>query len=291
MKLCVKVDESLKGLDDVEEFIDGVIEIHLLSKEVDISKYAKFPKIIFHASGHAYELGDIVESDEQKLVIKNLLKQMDKTKHSLLLHCGWRGHTKNEELIEYLWEIYNEYEVPIILEGTIDILDRDRAVEIVNTMNHPDIRLCIDMSHVRAIKNMGEDIKDYYSEIRKIDHIHFSYSSNKDGFIDMSTHGVPHPNMLTVLFDAFILNRYNTKDATICPEVSESDYSTRKNQHEEILKMKKAGLFTKETFNSKDLEERANNIYNSLPDSQKEFLEGNTSLERVLYYMERYVID
>lgn len=48
----------------------------------------------------------------------------------------------------------------------------------------------------------------------------------------------------------------------------------------------KAGLFS-----PKDLEERANNIYNSIPDSQKEFLEGNTALERVLYYMEKYVID
>lgn len=42
---------------------------------------------------------------------------------------------------------------------------------------------------------------------------------------------------------------------------------------------------------AQDLDTRINKVYTGIPESQREFLEGDSTLEKILDYMERYVVD
>lgn len=246
-KLCIKVDETLKGLEMINEYLTDVIEIHLLSKTIDIEKYNKFTNIIFHSSVYAFDLVDIVKDKEKLEIVENQLKTLSQISRNVkfLLHCGWAEDGEEiatDLIVETVQYLYSKYGIPIILENTIIPGEYDRCIYVINKLNNENITMCVDTAHVRAIINQGVNYKEYYKGIRNVSHIHFSYSKDNDGYRDKSTHGVLHGCLKEVKSDIEILNVLNIKDVTICPEVVEEHYEKRVNQRKEILLMKEINL-------------------------------------------------
>jgi hypothetical protein len=73
-----------------------------------------------------------------------------------------------------------------------------------------------------------EDCKKY------IQQIHFAGTLDNDGVIDKRTHGRMHDSWESFEEDFNILKRFGIENKIIVTEVSEDDYSTRKDQIEEI---------------------------------------------------------
>lgn len=240
-RLCIKVDEKLGGLDVLKNYYTGIIEIQLLTRRPKWYKFKNFGAIIFHASEEAYNLPAIVEDRYQIKVIEEQLKAIDKlkAKTQFLIHCGWDTNKDNtNRIIQFLNHIVQLYDTPILLENTITPGNYERCTDVINTLDTSKVSLCLDTSHIRAIINQGYKHIDYYKGIKNVTHVHFSYSSNGDGYKDMKTHGVNHILKREAFDDLDILQKLNVTPLTLCPEVAEKDYSYRSNQVQEIQLLK-----------------------------------------------------
>ena len=246
-KLCVKVDETLGGLRQLQEYFTDTIEIQLLNPVLDVSKFKILPhrNIILHASPAAYSLSDVADDRTKISYIENMMRQLTHygDKYTVLFHVGWdKGDATTERVVEFLRHLVWLYDVNILLENTIVVGSHDRAVEVCNTVDSNRVNYCLDIAHVRAVLNQGVDVQEYYKGLSKVKHIHFSYTSNGDGYKDMPTHGVNHPSLREVKQDLNVLKQFNISDCTLCPEVSETDYACRLNQIQEIKLLKKGGV-------------------------------------------------
>lgn len=247
-KLCVKLSQDLSDMDIMKEHMADIVEIHLIDAEnINPALYERFDNIVFHASSQAYELEEITLDMEQQDIVEESLKSIAKVqaKCKLLLHCGWHNDRAcGEDIIKYLQQIYSNYKVPILLENTIYKGAYERSFKVINQLHNLDIKACLDTAHIRAIINQGANYKEYYKNMPEVNHVHFSYSSNGDGYRDMRTHGINHPTIKEVYADMGILRELGVQDFNLCPEVEESChfYKYRENQRIEIELLKHNGI-------------------------------------------------
>lgn len=254
-KLCPKIDTGLADYAKLSKYVRSNLEIQLIGKVdkvdlVSLLKQVNVPNIVLHASNVAYDICEIVRSEEQQGYIREFLADAVKAvnegfKIRFLFHCGWsRFDVTNSEICAYLKKLYEEFKIPILLENTIELGEYDRAVKVVNLMHAPYVSLCLDMSHVRAIINQGINYKRYFKGINSCKHIHMSYSSCGDGYRNLATHGVTHPSKDTIMEDVSILEEFNIGGITMCPEVMEvgNMYYTREQERREIKKLLQANV-------------------------------------------------
>ena len=240
--LCPKISNNREAIEEMQSYIVDSVEIAMVDDDINTSMINELDikNIIIHAGG---EYCNISYSNEyRKQLVRDLLKNITRNV-TLLFHCGWFENEliDSEQTINYIEGLLAVTDCNILLENTIDvspIYAYDRAISIVNEMNNDRVALCLDTSHIRAMLNRGIDVQEYYKGISRCKHIHFNYSSNGDGFKNMSTHGVNH-SKVTAVEDLKLLKTLgitSPMNITLCPEVMEkdNDYSVRTNQIKEI---------------------------------------------------------
>ena len=150
-----------------------------------------------------------------------------------------------DQRVKDVLRIIEGEDVTILIENLFMLLDEKEecsAVEICKHINHPNLRCCLDTTHIHCKANILK--KDFYDMISKelnkddcekyIKQIHFASALNNDGYIDKKTHGRKHENIDTLRAEYEWLVGLGLKDKNYITEVSEEDYYTRADQLAEI---------------------------------------------------------
>ena len=129
----------------------------------------------------------------------------------------------------------------------LDEKEECSAIEICKLINHPNLRACIDTTHLHCKANILK--KDFYKMIEKelnsedckkyIKQIHFAAALNGDGYIDKKTHGRKHLNFESLQEEYKWIKSFGLENKNFITEVSEDDYFSRKDQLEEISMLEK----------------------------------------------------
>ena len=129
------------------------------------------------------------------------------------------------------------------------ILDEKKecsAIEIVKHIDHPNLRTCIDTTHVHCKANIYKrdfnELVDQEFEPatceKYVKQIHFAAALNNDGYIEKKTHGRKHESIEELAKEYEWLKKHRMGEKNYITEVSEEDYSTRVDQVEEIKMLK-----------------------------------------------------
>lgn len=276
IKISPKIDISHGGLKTLKRYVDNRIEIQLL--DFDLKKMKKsilaiideipnIKTICLHLPGCCYNIEDIATNEHQHNRLLSLVDLCNKLQNAtnisfrILAHCGWSKYAiSDNELILYMKKtikIFKENNITLLFENTIEVTDTmmnyDRACYIVSKVNHKHLRLCMDMSHIRAMANRFSlkidtdegflKLSEYYRYLTpsKVEQIHFSAALNGDGYMNMrKTHGTKHYDVCHAYNDYLILEQLKIHNAYFVPEVMEIDhnYNKRKCELKEILLLK-----------------------------------------------------
>ena len=241
---------------EIQFFDEGDITEPFNFEDEVIKRKKEFPnlkEITIHPPLNDYNLELIFLKDEN--ILKNQLYALVKLSKNLDLQLNLIYHTYmpvkqyistnlDKRLKENL-KIIEGTNVIVLIENLYMILDEKEecsAIEICKKINHPNLRCCLDITHLHCKANSLK--KDFYQMVNKelnpndckkyIKQIHFAAALNNDGFIDKKTHGRKHSNFEDLKEDYKILEKLGLKDKNYITEVSEEDYFTRKDQLEEI---------------------------------------------------------
>jgi hypothetical protein len=216
-----------------------------------VQKY-DIEELTIHPPLEKFELEYILFRDKESF-LGNVRKAVKLSKElnikiNLLYHARW-----DLELLKYAItpaikeaiEIIGDSNVLILLENSTLVTDRNymSVLEYCEYINSPKLKFCLDICHVYCHTNMYKsNINTCFNELinkeickKHLYQIHFSYTANNDGYIDMSTHGVVHPNVELAKKDVDILKEHGAGENTLwVTEISEKDYTNRPDQAKEI---------------------------------------------------------
>ena len=139
--------------------------------------------------------------------------------------------------------------VKILLENIFMFFEKKCTVyEICELIDHPNLRVCMDITHLHCRANIcKKDIKEYSKNYldkelcKKYTYqVHFAYAAKNDGYVDKKTHGVVHDNIDVLKEDLELLKEYGMDKCNYITEVSEEDYSTRADQLRELKMLEEA---------------------------------------------------
>lgn len=221
-------------------------------------EYPHLKEIVVHPPLNDYNLELLMLKDE-KIVEKQLktlvrISEELKIKTAIIYHTSW---TKNQYIstnltqkLEKLLKILEGKNVTVLIENLYMILDERigcSALEICKEINHPNLRTCIDTTHLhckaRIWKMDFEEMikQDFNPEDceKYVKQIHFASAINNDGYIKKETHGRMHPNIEEVKKELDWIKKCKMINKNFITEVSEEDYYTRKDQVKEIQMLNK----------------------------------------------------
>lgn len=217
------------------------------------NKYNNLKEIVIHPPLSDYNIEMLILKDEK--IVENQLKKLVQLSDELNINLAIVYHTywKKEQFIAThlmdkladLLKIVEGKNVVILIENLFMMLDEKKgcsALEICKHMNHPNLRMCLDTTHAHCKATIWR--KDFYEMLKEditkedcqkyVKQIHFAAALDNDGYIEKKTHGRMHPNFESLKEDVKWLDMYGMKDKVFVTEVSEDDYSTRKDQIQEI---------------------------------------------------------
>ena len=216
-------------------------------------EFPNLKEITVHPPLDDYNIELIFLKDEN--IFKNQLLKLIELSQELNIHMNFIYHSYmparqykathlDDRIQEYL-KIIEEKNVTILIENLFMMLDEKEecsAVEICKLINHPNLRACLDTTHLHCKANILK--KDFYKMIENeldsedckkyIKQIHFAAALNGDGYIDKKTHGRKHLNFESLQEDFNWLKSFGLENKNFITEVSEDDYFSRKDQLEEI---------------------------------------------------------
>lgn len=268
-KICPKVDIKLGGLNSVNKYIKNRMEIHLLDMNINFIKnklkylilnIPSLNQIVLHLPGNCLDIERIASEDKKDKELKQLINMCSnlnlnlgtKIKFEILAHCGWTERNKISDscIIKYLRKLLiplKEHDITFLLEDTMEVYsdnpkDYDRASYLVNKLRNKHIRLCLDLSHLKAICNRlkltDKGFLNYFRFVKpiQVEQIHVNSSINGDGYINMKTHGVKHFNLNHLREDFKLLDLLHVNNKYLVPEVAEYSnvYKKRKCEVKEI---------------------------------------------------------
>ena len=152
-----------------------------------------------------------------------------------------------------LLKIIENTQVTMLIENIYMILDEKNkcsALEIVKYMDHPNLRTCIDTTHVNCkariykkdlIEMVNEELKAEDCE-KYVKQVHFAAAIKNDGYIDKKTHGRKHESKEDLRKEYDWLCKHGMRDKNYITEVSEENYDLRLNQIEEIKMLEECAL-------------------------------------------------
>ena len=254
-----EMEEVIKKSEGIEiQFFDekNITEPFNFKKEVkkNKKKYPNLKEITIHPPLHNYNIEILFLKDEN--IVKNQLKQLVKLskKYEINLniiyhtYIPWRQYisTGLDKRILKCLKIIEGTNVTVLIENMISSFLEEKneitAIEVCKNINHPNVRMCLDTTHLRSKANILK--KDYHEIINDglnkqdcekfVKQIHFAAALNNDGYIDKKTHGRKHENIEDLKEEYKWLEELGLRDKIFVTEVGEEDYYSRKDQLEEI---------------------------------------------------------
>lgn len=267
MKIYPKTNEYLEGIEEFEKTLKEYkgIEIQYFKKsdkelvdfkiekpiEQILEKYPYIEEITIHPPLCEYELEIVLLKD--KNIFLNQIKTIVRLSKKYNIKINIVEHTRLLmsqakltilPVLEKAKKIMKNTNTKIVFENIYMMEEQENCsvIELCEYLNSENMKVCIDMCHLYCQahiykKKIEEFLEKYLNKEkcqRQVYQIHFAYTANEDGYIDRTTHAIMHPNEETLYYDAKLLCQYGMGDCNWITEVSEKDYSTRKDQVNEI---------------------------------------------------------
>ena len=267
MKIYPKTNEYLEGIEEFKETIKKYkgIEIQYFKKsdkelvdfkiekpiEQILERYPYIEEITIHPPLCEYELEIVLLKD--KNIFLNQIKTIVRLSKKYNIKINIVEHTRLLmsqakltilPVLEKAKKIMKNTNTKIVFENIYMMEEQENCsvIELCEYLNSENMKVCIDMCHLYCQahiykKKIEEFLEKYLNKEkcqRQVYQIHFAYTANEDGYIDRTTHAIMHPNEETLYYDAKLLCQYGMGDCNWITEVSEKDYSTRKDQVNEI---------------------------------------------------------
>ena len=267
MKIYPKTNEYLEGIEEFEKTLKEYkgIEIQYFKKsdkelvdfkiekpiEQILERYPYIEEITIHPPLCEYELEIVLLKD--KNIFLNQIKTIVRLSKKYNIKINIVEHTRLSmsqakltilPVLEKAKKIMKNTNTKIVFENIYMMEEQENCsvIELCEYLNSENMKVCIDMCHLYCQahiykKKIEEFLEKYLNKEkcqRQVYQIHFAYTANEDGYIDRTTHAIMHPNEETLYYDAKLLCQYGMGDCNWITEVSEKDYSTRKDQVNEI---------------------------------------------------------
>ncbi len=267
MKIYPKTNEYLEGIEEFEKTLKEYkgIEIQYFKKsdkelvdfkiekpiEQILERYPYIEEITIHPPLCEYELEIVLLKD--KNIFLNQIKTIVRLSKKYNIKINIVEHTRLLmsqakltilPVLEKAKKIMKNTNTKIVFENIYMMEEQEKCsvIELCEYLNSENMKVCIDMCHLYCQahiykKKIEEFLEKYLNKEkcqRQVYQIHFAYTANEDGYIDRTTHAIMHPNEETLYYDAKLLCQYGMGDCNWITEVSEKDYSTRKDQVNEI---------------------------------------------------------
>lgn len=266
MIIYPKTSENLEGLEYLKRYAEEYrgIEIQLLSYEhtqkitYNVIKQLKsqipqLEEVTIHLpirENFNFEALAFSKIDFEKERLKMLCEasQEFNMKLNLLYHTRWNyiswSNSGAIDRMKELLEVIQNTNVNILIENIYAIVERKECsvLKVAKQIDDDHLKVCLDTCHLHCVANMfkislNEYLNTYLNKEdckKYIQQIHFAGTLDNDGVIDKRTHGRMHDSWESFEEDFNILKRFGIENKIIVTEVSEDDYSTRKDQIEEI---------------------------------------------------------
>jgi sugar phosphate isomerase/epimerase len=222
-------------------------------------QFKNLKSIVIHPPLSNYNIEFIMLKDEG--ILERQLKKLVELSDELDIELSIIYHTyltKEQfisiELIDRLKRLLKIIEgknIYLLIENLFMMLDERKgcsALEIVKFIDNPNLKVCIDTTHLHCKANIWK--KDFCQLLeddlikedceKYVKQIHFAAVLDNDGYINMKTHGRKHINIEEIKKELEWLEKYGMRDKIYVTEVSEDDYYTRKDQIEEIKMLQNA---------------------------------------------------
>ena len=266
MIIYPKTSENLEGLEYLKRYAEEYrgIEIQLLSYEhtqkitYNVIKQLKsqipqLEEVTIHLpiredfNFEALAFSNI-NFEKERLKMLCEASQEFNMKLNLLYHTrwnyiSWSNSGAIDRMMELL-EVIQNTNVNILIENIYAIVERKECsvLKVAKQIDDEHLKVCLDTCHLHCVANifkisLNEYLNTYLNKEdckKYIQQIHFAGTLNNDGVIDKKTHGRMHDSWESFEEDFNILKRFGIENKIIVTEVSEDDYSTRKDQIEEI---------------------------------------------------------
>jgi len=267
MKIYPKTNEYLEGIEEFEKTLKEYkgIEIQYFKKsdkelvdfkiekpiEQILERYPYIEEITIHPPLCEYELEIVLLKDKD--IFLNQIKTIVRLSKKYNIKINIVEHTRLLmsqakltilPVLEKAKKIMKNTNTKIVFENIYMMEEQENCsvIELCEYLNSENMKVCIDMCHLYCQahiykKKIEEFLEKYLNKEkcqRQVYQIHFAYTANEDGYIDRTTHAIMHPNEETLYYDAKLLCQYGMGDCNWITEVSEKDYSTRKDQVNEI---------------------------------------------------------
>lgn len=267
MKIYPKTNEYLEGIEEFEKTLKEYkgIEIQYFKKsdkelvdfkiekpiEQILERYPYIEEITIHPPLCEYELEIVLLKD--KNIFLNQIKTIVRLSKKYNIKINIVEHTRLLmsqakltilPVLEKAKKIMKNTNTKIVFENIYMMEEQENCsvIELCEYLNSENMKVCIDMCHLYCQahiykKKIEEFLEKYLNKEkcqRQVYQIHFAYTANEDGYIDRTTHAIMHPNEEALYYDAKLLCQYGMGDYNWITEVSEKDYSTRKDQVNEI---------------------------------------------------------
>lgn len=141
-------------------------------------------------------------------------------------------------------EILKGKKVRLLLENLFMFYGMERfyGLDVCKDIDSENIKICIDMCHLYCRAHIvkmpiEEFLKTYLDKElcqKYVHQIHFADTKENDGYIKKETHGRAYDSIQKIKYDLDLLKEYGMENKRIVVEVSEDDYSSRKDQIKEI---------------------------------------------------------
>lgn len=220
-------------------------------------QYPQLKEIVVHPPLANYNIEHIFFKDEN-ILKKQLEKMVELSKElnidiSFVYHTFWTVEqwvaTGFASRLGEQLKLLEGTSVTVLIENLFMLLDEKgecSALEVCKQINHPNLRCCIDTTHMHCKANIYKRsfLDMVRAELNKDDcekyvkQVHFAATLNNDGYIEKKTHGRKHssPEELKAEYDW--VNELGMGEKHFVTEVSEDDYYTRADQIEEIEMLK-----------------------------------------------------
>ena len=266
MIIYPKTCENLVGLEYIKEYAErnNGIEIQLLNlKETQKKSYEavkrlkeeiqQLNEVTIHLplkEEFSFEMLTYSNLNAEKERLKKLIdisKEFN-VKINLLYHTKWNFISWSKsgamDRMKELLDVIQNTKVNILIENIFSIVERKECavLKVAKEINDEHLKVCLDICHLHVEANIFkipifEFLNTYLNKEdcqKYIQQIHFAGTLNEDGYIDKKTHGRVHDSWESFEEDYNILRQFGIEDKIIVTEISEEDYSIRKDEIEEI---------------------------------------------------------
>lgn len=225
---------------------------------INMTRFPHLKEITIHPPLKDYEI-EIIFLKDENIFRNQLVKMVELSKefnielniiyHTLIPACQFVSTNLASRIKECL-KIIEGTNVTVLIENLYMILGEDdtcSALEVCKYINHPNLRVCIDTTHVHCKANMFKrDFNELVDSMfdkdvckKYVKQIHFAAALKNDGYIDKKTHGRKHECVEDVQKEYNWLENHGMGDKNFVTEVREEDYYTRKDQLKEIEMLEK----------------------------------------------------